>query len=63
MANDSERFATIYAQGPIGFLITRVRGFEIFDARAHICYIPVTREALGLLHLILYFQPAVQGRQ
>ena len=32
MANESERFATIYAQGrPIGFLITRVMGFEIFD--------------------------------
>jgi hypothetical protein len=50
MAND-ERFATIYAQGrPIGFLITRVMGFEIFDVdETPLAFVYSQREGIEIL--------------
>ena len=50
MANESERFATIYAQGrPIGFLITRVMGFEIFDVdERRVAFVYSQREGIEI---------------
>jgi hypothetical protein len=51
MANESERCATIYAQGrPIGFLITRVMGFEIFDVDERpLAFVCSQREGIEIL--------------
>jgi|AmaraimetFIIA100_FD_contig_71_998435_length_878_multi_3_in_0_out_0_1 hypothetical protein len=51
MPNESERFATIYAQGrPIGFLITRVMGFEIFDVDERpLAFVYSQREGIEIL--------------
>jgi hypothetical protein len=51
MANESEHFATIYAQGrPIGFLITRVMGFEIFDVdEKPLAFVYSQREGIEIL--------------
>ena len=51
MPNESERFATIYAQGrPIGFLITRVMGFEIFDVDERpLAFVSSQREGIEIL--------------
>jgi hypothetical protein len=51
MANESERFATIYSQGrPIGFLITRVMGFEIFEAdERSLAFVYSQREGIEIL--------------
>ena len=51
MPNESERFVTIYAQGrPIGFLITRVMGFEIFDVDERpLAFVYSQREGIEIL--------------
>ena len=51
MPNESERFATIYAQGhPIGFMITRAMGFEIFDLdEKPLAFVYSQREGIEIL--------------
>ena len=51
MPNECERFATIYAQGhPIGFMITRVMGFEIFDVDERpLAFVYSQREGIEIL--------------